>query len=123
MMITTLLAMCATTQDIDFMKQIQPILEKRCYECHAAKKQKHKLRFDSGAAILKGGKDGPILVPGKPDESKIIKRISLPKDDDDIMPPEGDPLTKAQIELIKKWVAAGAKMPAGMHKVTRNLIP
>ena len=99
---------------VDFAKSIQPILEKRCVECHGDKKQKAELRLDSKDAALKGSEDGKVIIVGKPDESSLIKRISLPEGHDDIMPPKGDPLTKEQIELIKKWITEGANWPEGL---------
>ena len=99
---------------VDFAKSIQPILEKRCIECHGDKKQKAELRLDSKDAALKGSEDGKVIIVGKPDESALIKRISLPEGHDDIMPPKGDPLTKEQINLIKKWITEGANWPEGL---------
>jgi hypothetical protein len=93
---------------IDFAKSIQPILEKRCVECHSEKKTKGDLRLDTKAELAKSEK---AIVAGKADESEIIKRISLPAGHDDIMPPKGDPLTKEQIELLKKWINEGASFP------------
>ena len=93
---------------VDFVKQIRPIFADTCYKCHAEKKQKGKLRLDSVEAIEKGGKDGKVLAPGDPDKSEIYKRIILPKDSDDIMPAEGDPLSKDQQDVIKRWIAQGA---------------
>src|ERR1043165_7032165 len=90
---------------IDFAKSVQPILEKRCIECHGPKKQKGDLRLDSKEAALKGGKDAKAVVPGKLDDSDMIRRVSLPAGHDDIMPPKGDPLTKEQIETLKKWIS------------------
>ncbi|HEV8541042.1 MAG TPA: c-type cytochrome domain-containing protein [Verrucomicrobiae bacterium] len=99
---------------VDFAKSIQPILEKRCIECHGPKKQKGDLRLDSKDAALKGGKDAKAIVPEKLSDSDMVRRISLPPGDDDIMPPKGDPLTKDQIELIKKWISEGAEWPQGL---------
>lgn len=93
---------------IDYAKQIRPIFADTCYKCHGAKKVKGKLRLDSRAAIEKGGKDGKIITPGDPAKSDLFRRITLPKDDDDVMPSEGDPLPKEKTDLIKKWIAAGA---------------
>lgn len=93
---------------VDFAKQVRPIFADTCYKCHNAQKQKGKLRLDSVEAIMKGGKDGKVLQPGDPDKSEIYKRIILSKDDDDVMPPEGDPLPKEKTNLIKQWIAEGA---------------
>ena len=89
----------------DFDKQIRPILEVACVQCHGAEKQKGDLRLDT----LAHAKDA--IVAGKPAESSFIERISLPADDDDIMPPKGDPLTKKQVQLLTQWIQAGAKWP------------
>src|SRR5436190_14049444 len=106
--VLAILANAHADDKVDFAKSIQPILEKRCIECHGAKKQKGDLRLDSKDAALKGGKDAKAIVPEKPDDSDMVRRISLPAGHDDIMPPKGDPLTKDQIDLVKKWITEGA---------------
>src|SRR5215510_10890595 len=93
---------------IDFGKDIQPIFEKNCIKCHGPEKQKGKLRLDSKDAAMKGGKDGAIIVAGDATKSELYRRITLPKGDDDVMPNEGEPLTKAQIDLIRDWINQGA---------------
>jgi hypothetical protein len=106
-----LFALCGVVRaedNIDFSKQIRPIFAGTCYKCHDGKKQKGKLRLDSLTAIQKGGKDGKILTPGDPAKSDLYRRITLAKDDDDVMPPEGDLLPKEKTDLIKKWIAQGA---------------
>ncbi|HXE54185.1 MAG TPA: c-type cytochrome domain-containing protein, partial [Tepidisphaeraceae bacterium] len=69
---------------------------------------KGKLRLDSAEAIVKGGKDGKIITAGEPGKSDLFRRIVLSKDDDDVMPPEGDLLPKDKAQLIKQWIAQGA---------------
>lgn len=93
---------------IDFVKQIRPVIADSCYKCHGEKKMKGKLRLDSLEAFEKGGKDGKVIEPGHPDKSDLYRRITLSKDDDDVMPPEGDPLPKDKQSLIKNWIAQGA---------------
>jgi mono/diheme cytochrome c family protein len=96
---------------VDFAKDIKPILAKSCVECHGPDKQKGKLRLDSREAAIKGGDAGTSIVPGKADKSEFYKRIILPAGHDDFMPKKGDPLTKAQIELVKNWIDQGADWP------------
>src|SRR5436190_8034190 len=98
---------------VDFAKDVLPILEKNCFKCHGAEKQKGKMRLDSRDAALKGGKDGPAFVAGNADKSEMVRRISLPKSDDDFMPSEGEPLTKQQIDLLKDWINGGAVWAEG----------
>jgi hypothetical protein len=103
------------TAQIDFQKEILPILQDRCIECHKApyeqngklKEPKAGLRLDGGVHILHGGDDGKVIAPNHPSESPLYKRITLPSDDDDVMPPKGDPLTTSQQEVIRKWIAQG----------------
>src|SRR5687768_13329031 len=96
LVLTTGLAMATcqaqAQEKVDFEKQIHPIFQKSCVECHGPDKQKAKLRLDSRETALKGGSSGPAIVPGKADESEVYKRIILPADHDDRMPSEGDPL-------------------------------
>ena len=95
---------------IDFAKSIQPVFEKRCLECHGAEKDKGDLRLHTKETAL----GGHAIVAGKAGESELVKRISLPDGHDDIMPPKGEPLTKEQIDLIKKWIDQGALWPDGL---------
>lgn len=92
---------------VDFVKEVKPIFANTCYKCHGPEKHKGDLRLDQKKAILEAEK---VIVPGKPEESELYKRITLPADHDDVMPPadKGKPLTKDQQELIKKWIAEGA---------------
>src|SRR5436190_9283801 len=96
---------------VDFAKQIQPILRQNCVKCHGPEKQKGKLRLDSKEVAMKGGKDGVVLVAGDADKSELYRRIILPKGDDDIMPNEGDPLSKEQTDLVRVWINQGAVWP------------
>jgi len=104
------LSAAADSQGVEFFeKRVRPVLVERCYECHAEKKQKGGLRLDSAAAALKGGDSGPALVPGKPDESRIIKAISW-SDPDFQMPPKNK-LSDAEIAALTDWVKMGAPDP------------
>jgi mono/diheme cytochrome c family protein len=99
---------------VDFSKAIKPVFESRCIECHGAKKVKGKLRLDSKEAAMKGGDSGKTIIPGKADESEMLRRLTLPDDNDDKMPPKGERLSKEQIEAIKKWMNEGAEWPEGL---------
>src|SRR5688572_17782564 len=93
----------------DFSKDIQPIFARHCYECHGAEKQKGKLRLDDRSSVLKVGSS--VVVPGKPTESELVRRISLPKGHDDVMPSRGETLSKTQIATIEDWIKNGAVWP------------
>ena len=93
-----------------FKEVVMPILEAKCTSCHGAEKSKGKLRMDTLANILKGGGDGPeTVVAGKSGDSLMMKRILLPKDDDDHMPPaEKDQITTQECQLLAWWINEGA---------------
>jgi uncharacterized membrane protein len=89
--------------------RIAPILRDHCLLCHSAEKHRGGLRLNTYAAIMHGGKDGLVIVPGDPKASELQRRISLPAGDKDAMPAEGKPhLSAAEVKLIGLWIAAGA---------------
>lgn len=104
----------AADSEAYFTRFVQPILESSCVHCHNADQQKGEGRLDTLENALKGGESGAWLVPGDPDKSKLFTSTRLPATDDMVMPPSKEPpLTTAQSEHLKVWIAAGAKWPAG----------
>jgi len=111
-----LLPPASAKQGVVYATDIQPIFAKSCYPCHGPKtpKPKGKLRLDSLEAVLKGGEDGPALIPGDSAKSPMVAQISHQGDPDDFMPPPKNkanigPLTREQIGLIRAWIDQGAK--------------
>lgn len=120
---------------LDFQRDVRPILSNHCYHCHGPDEQarKGKLRLDIREDALKAGKSGELaVIPGKADQSEVIKRI-FSHDEDELMPPvqSKKPITDAQKEILKRWVTEGAEytphwsfkkpvaaaVPAGEHPV------
>ena len=99
-----------------FERKIRPLFAENCYACHGQEKRKGKLRLDSPASIHAGGESGPILTPGKPDESRIILAVSY-KDEDLKMPPKKR-LSSGQVSDLTEWVKLGAPMPSSEVAVT-----
>ncbi len=100
----------ATAGPVDFGRDIKPFLKERCYACHGAVKQKAGLRLDTAASLKRGGDGGPA-VGAEPADSLIIERVTA-TDAASRMPPEGQPLTAKQIELLTEWIRQGAPLPA-----------
>ncbi len=98
------------TQVAFFETNIRPLLVEHCYKCHSqqAKKVRGGLLLDSRAGWVKGGDTGPAIIPGKPDQSLLIKAVRY--QDDVKMPPKGK-LTPKQIDLLVQWVRMGAPDP------------
>jgi hypothetical protein len=98
-------------RSIDFFKDVQPILEAKCYDCHQGGKAKGDLRLDELAAALKGGEsDGPAILPGHASKSPLIARVTT-TDEDELMPPKGKPLTEQEIATLTTWINEGADWP------------
>lgn len=95
---------------VDFERDIRPLLQERCVECHGEKKQKGELRLDAKVFAFKGGHDGAAIVAGDPGKSPLHQRL-VTTNDDDRMPPKGEPLTPAQINAVKEWIESGAAWP------------
>ena len=92
-----------------FATLVEPVLDAKCVACHGPAKTKAGLRLDTLEGVLKGGKNGPVVKPGNSAESKLIKRLSLPLEDDDHMPPAGKPQpTPEELALVQWWIDAGA---------------
>ena len=96
---------------VDYFKEVRPILEKHCYDCHQGGKAKGGLRIDDHRSMLASGKsDRPAIVPGKAMESALIHRITA-TDEDEIMPPKGEPLKPEEVAVLKRWIQSGAPWP------------
>jgi hypothetical protein len=112
LLVAGLLGAAETADTVGFNRDIRPIMSDTCFHCHGfdPKSRKGGLRLDIREDALKAGKSGEIaIVPGKPEQSEIIKRI-FSTDAEDIMPEKAahKTLTAAQKELFRRWVAQGA---------------
>lgn len=94
---------------IDYSTRIQPILKARCFSCHQGERVKGKLRLDVRETALKGGiSRRSALVPGHPEKSELLARVTA-EDADDRMPPQGLALTAEEIALVSAWIKEGAR--------------
>src|SRR5262249_3093021 len=103
----------AAPKELDFNRDIRPVLSDHCYACHGPDENKRKagLRLDRPDEALKVLKSGNrAIVPGDVDKSTLVQRLNSP-DPDEIMPPpkEGKPLRPEQVELLVRWVKEGAR--------------
>jgi hypothetical protein len=106
-------AIASGAEGVYYLREVKPLLLEKCGACHGAVRQKSGLRLDAGKLVHQGGENGPVLVPGKSAESLLIKKLTA-ADGESLMPPEGEgkPLTSAEIDLLRRWIDAGAKYPA-----------
>ena len=105
--------------EVDFERDVQPILAKRCFLCHGPQEQVSGLRLDSADSILKGSDAGPVIVPGSAATSKLFLRVSSTTKDF-AMPPVGAPLAGGEIAVIKDWIDQGAKIPKATAQTSKT---
>ncbi len=102
------IAVVAADQPVQFNRDIRPILMKHCSSCHGGVKEAGGISFIYRDKALGLGKSGePSIVPGKPDESAMLRHLKS-QDPDELMPKHGPPLAAAQIALLERWIAQGA---------------
>ena len=107
--ITTIKPLPNVQEAMAYNDVIRPILETKCYSCHNANKKKGGLRMDDITLLMKGGKEGKVIDLEHTDSSELLKRLLLPTDNDDHMPPKEKPQpTESQVALIHWWISSHA---------------
>ncbi len=102
----------AAVQDL-YTARVQPIFQSNCYRCHAGLNHRGGLQMDTQAALMRGGHDGAVIVPGHPEQSLLVKLIRHEGPPNDPMPmPPKSKLSDADIGAVEQWVRAGALMSA-----------
>jgi hypothetical protein len=102
----------ANSRAVDFVNDVQPLLRQRCFECHAAGNEEGGLNLGIRQRVLEGGEHGPVLVPGDSANSRLIHLVAA-LEKQEVMPPEGQPLSAEEVGLLRAWIDQGAKWPDG----------
>lgn len=101
-----------------FAERVAPIFQDKCVQCHGPQKHKGKLRLDTFENVMQGGKDGLVVKAGDAKGSELLRRVKLPRDNEDAMPAEGKPaLNAAEIKVIELWIATGAAQTVAAEEV------
>jgi len=97
----------ASTQPVDFTRDIKPIFDSSCIKCHARGRSKGGFQLDTRETILKGGDSGPAVISGKSEESLLIELVSG-LNPENVMPKKGSRLNAQQIGILRAWIDQGA---------------
>ena len=101
-----------SAEEIDFAKRVYPVFEKNCFRCHGSGKQTNGLRLDNRADAFRGGDRGKVILPGKAEESLLIKAVTGTDRKHKLkMPPKAERLSSHEIDAIRQWIDQGAKWP------------
>ena len=121
----------APDEPVSFNDHILPLLENRCLNCHGEPYVKNGrtikptagLQLNTYEMVMKGNLDGSIVTPGDPTVSTLFQVVILPDDDPELMPPKGDPLTKDERTMIKRWILEGASEQPAAEAADPNATP
>lgn len=105
--IGTVDATSAQEPAIDFGHDIYRVLHKACFECHGSEKQEGELRLDRRVDFM----ESETVIAGQPADSELMRRITLPRGHEEVMPAIGDPLSKREVAAIRQWIRSGAEWP------------
>src|SRR5262245_35691219 len=112
LLVAAVLPIAAGAEPLRFNRDVLPILADKCFHCHGpdSARRKADLRLDREEDAKRKRDNGIAVVPGKPDESELVRRITS-KDTEERMPPKGSgrELSATQIETLRRWIAEGAK--------------
>ena len=119
LIIIGLLAGLQSANAVNFERDVLPVFEAKCFSCHSELKERPKggVRLDSKEAILRGTKDGKIIVSGQATKSSLWTLAALPPHDEDAMPPpdKENPLTKDELARLETWITTGASFGNWTH--------
>ena len=105
-------------EDVDYARDVKPILSERCVACHGALKQAAGLRLDTGADLRQGSDSGPVIDRDQPEESLLLRVVTGAAGFRMPPPDQGAALTEEEIGILKRWIQAGAPSPAGEERQT-----
>ncbi len=100
----------AGAAQVDYARNVEPILRSSCYGCHGGAQPKSQLRLDVKSAAMRGGIDGAVIMPGSSDKSRLIQRVEG-RGGEPRMPYNGTPLAPEQIATLRRWIDEGADWP------------
>lgn len=98
-------------QVADLNLEVRSIFAHNCYKCHSSAKTKGELRLDKKEYAMKGGESGDVISAGHPEKSEMIRRLLLPREDEESMPPKGKKLSEKEIATLQFWIKVGAPWP------------
>lgn len=103
--------------EVSFERQVKPILETSCLECHQPRYLTGGLNLETKATAMKGGRSGPVIVPGSPHKSLLYRVLLLGHESPVAMPPTPERLDRDYEQIIHDWIQQGAKWPDGVRLV------
>ena len=103
-------------QIADLNLEVRSIFAHNCYKCHSSAKIKGELRLDKKEYVMKGGESGDVISAGHPEESEMIRRLHLPRSDEESMPPKGKKLSEQEIATLELWIKVGAPWPDSLEE-------
>ncbi len=121
-LLSALSSVASASEAIEFTRDIQPILQRHCLDCHGADEQNGGISFDDSSTLFAEADSGArAIVVGQPSESELLKRVRSTNEDDQ-MPPESDRLSANEIHLLSEWISSGASWPTKQSNSPRQSV-
>ena len=114
LVIVCALMIANTTPAVDFSHDVVPVLKRHCAKCHLGDKRKGGFSMNTREDLLAGGENGKAVIPGTADKGLLLELLTT-KDEDDRMPPDGEPLSAKEIGVIKRWINEGLRWESGFR--------
>jgi hypothetical protein len=105
----------ASTPQVDFAQQVKPLLESRCLECHHWRYLCAGLNHETKTLAMKGGRSGPVIMPGAPEQSLLYRVLLLGHDSPVAMPPTPERVEAEDLKILHDWILQKAPWPAGIY--------
>ncbi|MDH4452562.1 MAG: hypothetical protein QE570_05210 [Verrucomicrobiota bacterium] len=105
------------SEPVDFVSDVKPILESRCLECHHSRYVFAGLNLETKKLAMKGGRSGPVIVAGAPQQSLLYKVLLLGHENPIAMPPTPEKQEREHEQIIHDWIQQGAEWPEGTRLV------
>lgn len=103
--------------EVDFVSEVKPLLESRCLECHHKRYVFAGLNLETKALAMKGGRSGPVIIPGAPHQSLLYNVLLLGHESPVAMPPTPEKLEKDHEQILHDWIQQGASWPENVRLV------
>ena len=104
-------------RQVDFVRQVKPLLESRCLECHHRRYVFAELNLETRVLAMKGGRSGPVIVPGAPHQSLLYRVLLLGHESPVAMPPTPERVEGEDLRILHDWIRQGANWPEGERLV------
>ena len=106
-------ALASAKQHVDFTTHVKPILQAKCLACHSGTQAVARFSMETRTRAFEPGAAGPRIIPGQPERSPLVHNVSTAHANLNVMPPVGQRILPAEMDILRRWIKQGAAWPSG----------